>query len=170
MSATSTSIYANTWRAIYRLLNEQSWPAGGSNGVKVFACSYGQDGPPDENVLLLTEPSEGSDQVWGPVGEHRKDESFLVNLEVNTVYPWPSWEKALDRLEAITAVIEQMFHSTNRTAQRAANVPELAAVLKGWSVVNVNPQIIPMADGTFGGGALMQVRVDARIHPTANPA
>jgi hypothetical protein len=171
VTAQATAVYANTWRAVFRLLNEEPWPtARSAQKVKVFACSFGTTGPPAESILMLTEPGDDGEQDWAPFGEHAKNDSFVVTLEVATMLPHATWLDALARLEELTSTIEQIFHRTNRTAQRAALVPELAAVMKSWSVVQIVPQVVPMASGKFGAGAQIRIQVEARIKPTSNPA
>lgn len=162
----STSIWADAWRAVDRLLREQNWPAPPSNskGVKVFTSAFGKEGPPDESVLLITETIE-DEQSYAMLGEQRKDETFLLQIDVATMLPHKTWEEATARTEALVAVIERMFHRTTRVG---AHPPELAGRLVKWEVTRVAPLVGVMTNGAFFGSAVLLVKVSARIKPT-NP-
>ncbi len=160
----STSIWADSWRAVGRLLAEQNWPAppGSSKGVKVFVGGFGKEGVPDESVLLVTETID-DEQSWGNLGEQRRDETFMLQLDVATMLPHRTWEEATVRTEAIVAVIERMFH---RTARQEAHPPELKGRLVKWEVTRVAPLVGVMTSGAFFGSAVLLVKVSARIKPT----
>jgi hypothetical protein len=168
-TGTSTSIYANAWRAIYRLLGEESWPDITKPSGFVFGCTYGNTQVPDESVLVVTTPDDDINQMWGPIGELRRDETFTVQILVSTFRPHMTWLKALDRLEQLTSVVEQMIHRTARVQDRASTLPELAGVLKTWSIVRAIPEVLPMSNGKYGAMADIRVLVEARIKPT-NPS
>lgn len=166
----STSVYLNAWRAIYRLLCEESWP----NLTKpmpdsfIFGCTYSTQGPPDESVLIVTDPTEMADQTWAAtsIGSLERDEKFVIQLVVSTFRPHQTWLAAGARLEELTSVVEQMVHRTSRLQDRQRLVPELATVLKGWQVARVTPEIFPLSNGKFGALADIRILVEARIKPT----
>lgn len=171
MSLTSTSVFLDSWSAIYRLLLEEDWPdiTKASNESFVFGCTYPNTGPPDESVLIVTDPTEMAEQTWAgtSIGTRERDEKFTIQLLVSTFRPHKTWLDAGNRLKALTTVIEQMLHRTARLQDRRTLVPELASVLKGWQVSRVTPEIFPMTNGKFGALADVRVLVEARIQPTA---
>lgn len=166
----STSVYMNAWRAIYRLLLEEEWPdiTKPSNESFVLGCTYGKNGPPDESVLIVTDPTEMVDQTWAAssIGTRERDEKFTIQLLVSTFRPHKTWLDAGARLEQFTKVIEEMLHRTSRVQDRLTLVPELATVLKGWQISQVTPEIFPMSNGKFGALADIRVLVESRIQPT----
>lgn len=166
----STSVYLNAWKAIDRLLREADWPdiTKPTNDSFVFGCTYGKNGPPDESVLIVTDPTEMVDQAWAAtsIGSRERDEKFTIQLLVSTFRPHATWLAAGERLEQLTAVIEEMLHRTARVQDRQALVPELATVLKGWQASRITPEIFPMSNGKFGALADVRVLVESRIQPT----
>lgn len=165
MTATSTSIWADSWRAISRLLEEADWPAApiGTKPVKVFTSGFGKEELPDESILLITETID-DEQSWASLGEQRRNETFVVQIDVATLLAHRTWSAATDRLEQLVAVIERLFHQTARPQNHPA---ELAGRMVKWQVTRVAPQIGVQANGSFFGGAVLLVSIEARIKPTA---
>lgn len=167
----STSVYQDAWEAIYRLLLETDWPDITKPTVDSFVigCTYGQHGPPDESVLIVTDPTEMVDQTWAAtsIGSRERDEKFIIQLLVSTFRPHKTWIDAGRRLKQFTGLIEEMLHRTSRVQDRRTLVPELATVLKGWQISQMTPEIFPMSNGKFGALADIRILVESRIQPTA---
>jgi hypothetical protein len=166
VTAVSTSVQIDAWSALARLLTDATWPAPpiGTKPMRVFVSTFGKEAIPDESVLLLTETIDDA-QSWASIGEARRDESFIVQIDVATMLEHKTWVAAAARIKALVAVVEQLVHSTARTANHPA---ELAGRLVKWQVLRVSPQVGVQNSGSFFGAAVIEVQVEARIRPSAS--
>lgn len=162
MTVLRTFLYADSWVALERLLKDATWPASGMDRAKplqVSGCTIAT-GAGSEWVLVETEPGDMS-EAWASLGEGSTDETINTDLIVGTELPWPTWQAALARLKALTAVVEQTIEANGRKNQPT----ELAGVLISWQVVRVRPQIAATSDKTFAAGARLTVQIKCRRRP-----
>lgn len=159
-----TSVYADTWRALHRLLSNVPWPAPPVSAppMRVFLGSFDKDNEPLEGVLLVmsTIKAPRESQDWALIGRRGRNETFATDIEVGTFLRGRKADEALDRLEELTAAIEQLIVVTTDPTQHPE---ELAGRMAWWEVANVDPVVGPLVDGGFGGWATITIAVNARI-------
>lgn len=157
----STSRYAPAWRALFRILQEETvWPDGFDPRVGVLFAGYDPNRPaPLEVVVVLGEAEE--DQDWATIGQRARDDRLQTSLYVETAIPNRTAMQALDRLESFTVTIENKLRATVIPANRPV---ELVDTFLWWEVVRVLPDIAPLkGGGGYGGRATVVVGLKSRI-------
>lgn len=164
-TVSTTSVYADVWRALFRLLDGTVWPAVDVPGVappKVFLTGFDKDGPRKENVVVITDDDNGGaeSQEWGPIGRMARDELMSTRLYLDTRIPNRDQFQALDRIEQLTKTVEQLI----RTTVRPAVVPfELQGRMKWWAVGSVSSKVGKLDQGGFAARSFITVNVNARV-------
>jgi len=171
MTATLTSAVFDVWRALTRLMGETVFPTIPENpdGVAVW---FGDPAMPDnveadvpastERVVIVP-ADEAVQQVWGPIGQLARDETFTAVIVATTAVPGRTAVQVLDRLQEITAPIEETIRDVTagfRDGLRPAEFVGYQVAL--ISVAAVNPIIVPDTDGWIGRaeiGVACQFRV-----------
>lgn len=156
-----TSLYADTWRALYRLLCEAPWPGPpvDAPGMRVFLGGFGKNDEPLEAAMVVLD-TINSAQDWAALGRRSRDEEFATRVEVGTRLRNRTASETLDRLEELSAVVEQTITLTADTSSQPA---EVAGRMVWWQVAQIEPVVGPLADGGFGGFARITIAVKARI-------
>lgn len=162
MTVLAPFVYADAWTALERLLKAATWPTSGmtkATPLQVAGCTIAT-GAGSEWVLVETEPGDMSNG-WMALGEGASDETILTDLIVGTELPWPTWQAALARLRALTAIVDQTIAQNSRP-----NSPtELAGILQSWQVVRIRPQVVVSPEKTFAAGARLTVQIKCRRRP-----
>jgi len=167
MSENTSAVYT-VWRAIMRLLRETSWPAITQNakGVVVY---FGDPDLAPQSLATTTERvvvASGvntPDETWGPIGRYSRDENFIVYLYAATAIPGRTAEQARDRLEEITAALEQFVRGINSGRQAGTSPPEFDPYPTWFIEVSaLNPLIQTDNQGSVGK-AEIQLRCKFRI-------
>ena len=158
-----TSIYADVWRALYRLLTTASWPSAGVPNVAPvigYLGGWGKDTEPVEGALVVTAAKSPDTQDW-VVSNAGRDEVFSTDVEIKTAIRNRTAGQALDRLEQLTIVFEQLISAGIRT-------PPVEVKSRGWwwGITGMECVVWPLADGGYGAAAKFTITVQARVGGT----
>lgn len=160
-----TSVYADVWRALYRLGNEAVWPnpvAAGAKPMAAFLGGWGKDAEPVEGMLVVTSVKPVDNQSWVTTNFGR-DEQFATEVEIKTALRGRDQFQALDRLEQLTIVFEQIVLTGTRRATQPVEVKSLAW---WWGITAMETVVWPLVDGGYGAAARFTITVTARIGGT----
>lgn len=156
MSKRTSRVFA-AMRALYQRLDEQSYPvASNADRPQVVFGDYADDNTPRERIVVVGRVDESRSE-WATFGNPSRDEEmlFLVRLEIEV--PGQGGLDLLDRMEAISDVIQGVLRDTT-TGQPVAL--GFDGEVKVASVVRVDPLFQAAAEGVIG-------RVDHYVSVTA---
>lgn len=155
-----TSTYADAWLALYRVLDESSWPqppTANDKGVKVYLGVLGKDSPLE---AIIVRPEAESALSWAPLGAQSRDEQLEIPVRVATTLRDRTVFDVIDRLKDLTDVVEQTLWDT---AQVANHPSELFGRMVWWSVTSMSTVVYVMEAGGCGGYAELTVTLHARL-------
>ena len=168
MSTPNTSAVYTVWRTLQRLLTETSWPTATQNPSGVVTYFGDPDLAPNnlaattERVVVASGVSL-ADESWAAHGRYARNENFTAYVYVVTAIPGRTAEEARDRLEELTAALEQAIRDIN-ASRTTDNAPTEFDPYPVW-FIEVDPVLPLVALGNQGaiGKAEIGLRCSFRI-------
>lgn len=157
MTTFLTSAVYDVWRLLTRLMNETDWPAIVENqdGVAVWFGDPTVDLDADADIpasvekVVVVPAIDVAEQQYGPIGKLARNETFNCLIVAMSAVPGFTAVQAADRLEQITATIENRIRSVladgrnNRALQPEIAKYQVALI----ETVRVAPIVIPADQG-----------------------
>lgn len=164
----TSAVYA-AWRFLTRLCGEVSWPAAPVGADPVESWFGDPDRPPPnvaaalERVVVIGAVESPPSSEWGPVGNQARDERFRCGIYIETGLAGRTAMQVADRLEELTAELENAIRTVNAD-RRGGAAPVEFADRPSWQVawVSTMPKTPPAQDG-YVGAALVTVDFEMRV-------
>lgn len=168
MTTPNTSAVYTVWRTLQRILTAASWPSAHENskGVVVY---FGDPDLAPNNLAATTERvvvASGialADESWATQGRYARNENFTAYVYIVSAIPGRTAEQARDRLEELTATLEQTVRDIN-AGRPSGNTPAEFEPYPVWFIEG-DPVLPLVAIGNQGaiGKAEVALRCSFRI-------
>jgi hypothetical protein len=174
MSYMTSGVYA-AWRGLLRVLEETPWPSTVENptGVAVWFGESGTDWNPTADIpaslekVVVISAVEAAEQLPGPVGQMARDELFNVVIQVVTGIPGRNAIDAANRLEELTATLENRLREILTDGREGIVLPEWSGYQVAVVQCNaVDPIVTPSPQGAIGRA---EVIVGCKFRPGTAP-
>ena len=161
-----TSVFAASWRALYRILGATSWPAVptiNDQEIGVYLRGTGKDDPL-ESVIVQTIAQSNDSINWAELGALDRDEQLTVPIRVDTTLRNRTEDQVTDRLEALVATVEQtVWGACQIGAFPAEFAVNGASRLKWWRVAAITSEVYALEAGGCAGYADLTIAIQARL-------